>query len=78
MSASTSMLCKLRQSIALDWMESGVGSSLMASIGYVTLEQIQTGEAEAFFNRYNGMMQRIKNALKTHYVTEASNNLKYG
>lgn len=78
MSASTSMLCKLRQSIALDWMESGVGSSLMASIGYVTLEQMQTGEAEGFFNRCNAMLQRIQNALKTHYVTDAANNLEYG
>ena len=57
MSASTSMLCKLRQSIALDWMESGVGSSLMASIGYVTLEQTQKEEAEAFFNQSNATMQ---------------------
>ena len=69
---------KAATAMELDWMESGVVCSFMASIGYVTLEQIQTGEAEAFFNRYNGMMQRIKNALKTHYVTEASNNLKYG
>jgi len=43
--------------MALDWMESGVGSSLMASIGYVTLEQTQKEEAEAFFNQSNATMQ---------------------
>jgi len=69
---------KAATAMELDWMESGVVCSFMASIGYVTLEQIQTGEAEGFFNRCNAMLQRIQNALKTHYVTDAANNLEYG